>query len=106
MNHLDNILKRHRPAEDQERKAVQTYYDDIQTEARHIQELMQSPGWHHFVAVQGDTELTIMSALELCNDPTTMARLTGMLLATRSNRTWAEDRLKALEAILAEAHDT
>lgn len=106
MNHLDNIMKRYGYTEDQaEAKATRQYYDNIQTEARHIQDMLQSPGWAHFLYQKKEEERTILAALERASEPTSMSRLTGCLLVVKSDQTWAEDRLRALEQVLAEQEE-
>lgn len=106
MNHLDNVLKRYaNPVDEAEDKARASYFDDLQTEARQIQELMQSPGWHHFVAIKKEQENTILRALELAESPTSQARLVGHLIVVKSDQSWAEDRLRDLELALADVND-
>lgn len=91
--HLDDIEKEQK---EQYRQAVVSA--KLKLEA--LQSLKHHPGWNIFRQHCQADKAKVMALLEVSQDPTSLAKLTGVLLAVTSFEQWAEQECESLAAQL------
>ena len=104
MKHTDQILHGAKadPVLPETLEARRKYFDNIASKLQAIQRLKQDPGYQMFLDELQYEEKVAIDVLETAED-TKLAKAAGVLLAIRSYRTWADDRIAELSDILAAA---
>lgn len=102
MRHTDVLLKvRPDSYADDERKRqeqLKLSLNQLQTKLRIINELGKTEGWKVFQADLANEERRLLSMLELADNPTHLAKLTGTLLAVKSFVNYVSDSMIELDA--------
>lgn len=87
-----------------EKEARHKFYDGVATNIRLLQGLVEHPAYKMFQAELSDEENAILNHMETCSGDQ-LAKVAGALLSVRSYRTWAEDRVVELAAVLQDRDD-
>lgn len=101
MKHTDVLLKI--PSDELKREEVENKVERskainlLQTRLRMIHDLNQTEGWKFFVEELRVERFKLLSMLERSNDPTTLAKVTGTLLAVESFIDWPATVSRELE---------
>ena len=70
-----------------------------------VQTLVQTNGWKFFVSELAEEEYRLLGMLERTADPTTLAKVTGTLLAVKSFADWPSTVLREVAAAVKELQD-
>lgn len=89
----------------QEKEQRRKFYDGIAQNIRFLQTLAESPGYKMLQAELHDEERLVIDQFETVKDPVQLGKVAGVMLAIRSYKTWAEDRVVELTQVLQERDD-
>lgn len=104
MKHTDVLLGIQTPDTDEEGKKLRKQrLDYLTAKLQLVQALDQHEGWKLFAVDCKAEQLRIMSLIETCNDPTTLAKLNGMLLSITSFMDWPAWVSREVEAMARES---
>lgn len=103
MSNITDTLMRHPVAtqEDEEAKAYRlAELQQAKAEWVDLDMLLKSRGWAISLDKLKRDEMDLLAKLELSQDPTTLAKLVGSLLANRGQQVWPERRKADLEQVI------
>lgn len=103
MKHTDVLLGIEQPVDDSAaKKHRKDRLDYLTAKLQLVQSLSQHEGWKLFQVDAQAEELRILSLMESCSDPTTLAKLNGSLLTIKSFSDWPGWVAREVEAMARE----
>lgn len=102
MVNVTDTLMKHPPASQEDREAKQARDAELvkaRSEYMALDQLVKH-GWHIVKDKLQDDEFSILAKLELSQDPTTLAKLVGSLLACKAQQDWPTRRMADLVTLI------
>ncbi len=99
MKHTDVLLKIQTKPDNEAQEATKAEtLNGLQSKLRLVQDLSRTDGWKLFVEELVNERRKLFAMMERANDPTSLAKLTGTLLAVESFIDWPGYVSRELEA--------
>ncbi len=99
--HLEAHLKIRpapKPEPEENKKAREDYLNDLKRRLVAVHQFEKSEGWAEFKKDLENEEFSLLNLIEKSQDPTSLAKLTGTLLAVKRFANWPTFMSRELEA--------